>query len=280
MKTIVSGVVVGVCLVAAAACSSGSGGGGGGGGSSSSSGGSSSAVASCQVASQNVCYVFLNGAPETAGGDGVECQSALGGKVVSSCPTSGLLGCCLYSSPSDYECFYQGSGAKGCSGGTGVGNWSSTTLPGSPGWTSSGSSSSSGGTSSSSSGVAGDGGPCGTDPAEVASPCTAPLLGACVYAGNTGDSNVCTETAGDASQAQAASGACTNSPTSPGQWFAGMTCAAALGSTPIAGGCVTNAVSPSTYCQTQYWGMGSASPACFSCSGVCALEGNAPCVHP
>jgi hypothetical protein len=35
----------------------------------------------------------------------------------------------VYTSPSDYECFYQGSGATGCSGGTGVGNWSTTTLP-------------------------------------------------------------------------------------------------------------------------------------------------------
>jgi hypothetical protein len=226
--------------------------------------------------------VFLNGAPETAGGDGVKCQAELGGKVVSSCPTAGLLGCCVYSSPSDYECYYTGSGAKGCMGGTGVNNWDSTTLPGSPGWTASSSSSSgssSGGGSGSSSGATG---PCAADPAEVTTPCTAPLLGACVYPTNSGDANLCTETAGDSSLMMSAANACTNSQSPPGQWFASMTCAQALGSsTPLAGGCMTGGSStPSTYCQTQYWGLGAMEPACFSCASVCAIQGNAPCVKP
>jgi hypothetical protein len=79
----------------------------------------------------------------------------------------------------------------------------------------------------------------------------------------------------------AAQNACTGNSSQSEQWYAGMTCVQALGSTPIAGGCLTGGAStPSTYCQTQCWGIGTAAPGCFSCSGVCAVEGGAPCVHP
>jgi hypothetical protein len=225
----------------------------------------------------------MNGAPETAGGDAVKCQAELSGTAVSACPTTGLLGCCIYSSPGDYECFYTGSGAKGCSGGTGVGNWSSTTLPGSPGWTAGGSSSgsSSSGSSSGSSGGSSSsaGGVCTKDPTEVTSTCTAPLLGACVYTLASGDAKLCTETSGDSSLMTTLANQCNGSSTNPGVWNAGMTCAQALGSTPVAGGCMVGGSStPSTYCQTDYWGLGSAPPGCFSCSSVCALNAGSPCV--
>jgi hypothetical protein len=77
-----------------------------------------------------------------------------------------------------------------------------------------------------------------------------------------------------------AANACTSSSFSPGAWNAGMTCKQALGGTPVAGGCLTNDNSPSTYCQTDYWGLGTVAPGCFSCSGVCALNAGAPCVRP
>ncbi len=113
--------------------SSSSGGSSSGGSSSggSSSGGSSSGssgttdVAFCSVTSQNTCYVFGNNPGETVSGDDENCTAMLGGTVATSCPTAGLVGCCLYTSPNDYECFYSGTQATDCPG---VNGWT-TTIP-------------------------------------------------------------------------------------------------------------------------------------------------------
>ena len=90
-------------------------------------GGTGATVYSCQVASANTCYVFQNGAPENSASDSLQCEAQMGGTSVTSCPTAGLLGCCVFNSPSDYECFYTGSGVTSCPGGPG--GFSTTTLP-------------------------------------------------------------------------------------------------------------------------------------------------------
>jgi hypothetical protein len=103
---------------------------GGSSSSSSSSSGSSSGsatgdIAFCSVTSQNTCYVFGNNPGETVSGDDENCTALLGGTVATSCPTAGLVGCCLYTSPNDYECFYSGNQATDCPG---VNGWT-TSIP-------------------------------------------------------------------------------------------------------------------------------------------------------
>jgi hypothetical protein len=55
------------------------------------------------------------------------CRGELAGSWLTSCPSTGLVGCCQWSTYDDYQCFYSGtqsSNASACGGAT----WM-TTLP-------------------------------------------------------------------------------------------------------------------------------------------------------
>jgi hypothetical protein len=98
---------------------------------------SGSADVACQYAgtakdggtAAGTCEVFRDSTVNAASGYQTECTGA-SGKVVSACPTAGLLGCCtidLGSGVTDEMCFYSGSGSdtaaalqKACVAGSGT----------------------------------------------------------------------------------------------------------------------------------------------------------------
>lgn len=76
---------------------------GGGSGSSSGAGG----PPGCVDAANGTCYVLGNE-------DTYQCGGAIDGTLTASCPSAGLVGCCLFNSPSDYQCFYGGNESTDC----------------------------------------------------------------------------------------------------------------------------------------------------------------------
>jgi hypothetical protein len=107
-------------------------------GSSDSGGGSSPSVfCSTSTGGSQLCYGYtnLNSSQQSSVSD--QCTSALQGKVVSSCPTADLAGCCKYSAGgiTTEECYYGGDagipGFDPASGGKSAcsavsGTWSSS----------------------------------------------------------------------------------------------------------------------------------------------------------
>jgi hypothetical protein len=82
-------------------------------GSSSNGGGSSSVFCSSSFGGQQQCYGYTNLTSDQANSVSGSCTGSLQGKVVSSCPTSGLTGCCKYTAGgiSTEDCFYSSDAA-------------------------------------------------------------------------------------------------------------------------------------------------------------------------
>lgn len=76
--------------------------------------GSPSTYCSASIATTQVCYGYTNLTSQQQSSVDQSCKSSLNGKVVSSCPTDGIIGCCTTKSSYNTEvCYYQSSSDAG-----------------------------------------------------------------------------------------------------------------------------------------------------------------------